>query len=86
MTKDHPGLTWAFSQAAAQGKDNVDDSDDDPTAALAPFGFPVLMITLSDNSLEVEELVKVTPGVQSPDLFRVPAGYTKRTIPGMPGR
>src|SRR3990172_8524309 len=84
MTQDYPGLTWTFRSAAAmQGNDN-NDPEDDATAVLARYGYPVLMFTLTPSSLRVEETRGVVRGGLSADLFRVPAGFTKQSMPGGP--
>ena len=83
MTQDFPGLTWTFRAAAAQG-----EGSDDPEAAgiaqLGRYGFPILLITLTDRSVQYEETVSIERSALSPDLFKAPAGFTKRTIPGGP--
>jgi len=48
------------------------------------YGFPVLMITLTDRSVRYEEMVSIERGTQSADLFKVPAGFTKQKLPGGP--
>lgn len=83
MTKDFPGLTGTFRSFAARMGDD-DDPDDVAAQELMRYGFPVLMITLTEGSVRYEELVSVERGTLSPDLFKVPAGYTKQTIPGGP--
>lgn len=83
MTQDFPGLTWTFRSAAAQG-----EGSDDPEAAgiaqLGRYGFPVLLITLTDRSVQYEETVSIERSALNADLFKVPAGFTKRSIPGGP--
>ena len=83
MTKDFPGLTGAFRSFAARMGDN-DDPDDAAAQELMRYGFPVLMITLTDGAVRYEELVSVERGPVSAELFQVPAGYAKQTIPGGP--
>ena len=83
MTKDLPGLTGTFRSFAARMGDD-DDPDDAAAQELMRYGFPVLMITLTDGAVRYEELVKVEGGTLSPDLFKVPAGYSKQTFPGGP--
>jgi len=83
MTTDHPGLTWTFTRAATRSEDEVEDPEADAVnAALAGHGFPVLMITLTEGSLEVAELVQVQRAPLPAAMFAVPAGFTKRAIPG----
>lgn len=85
MTQDFPGLTGMFRTAAAQmGDPGDDDPDDAALSQLMRHGFPVLMITLTDRSLKIEETVSIERAALSADLFKVPAGFTKQTIPGGP--
>ena len=81
MTKDFPGLTGTFRSFAARMGDD-DDPDDVAAQELMRYGFPVLMITLTESSVRYEELVSVERGTISADLFKVPAGYKKQNIPG----
>ena len=83
MTKDFPGLTGAFRAFAAKMGEN-DDPEDAAVTELMKYGFPVLMITLTDRSVRYEEMVSIERGTQSPDLFKVPAGFTKHKLPGGP--
>lgn len=84
MTKDFPGLTGTFRSFAARMGDN-DDPDDAAVAALMAHGFPVLLITLTEASVRYEEMVSIERAALSADLFKVPAGFTKQTMPGPPG-
>lgn len=83
MTKDFPGLTGTFRSFAARMRQD-DDPEDAAVLELMRYGFPVLMITLTDGAVRYEELVSVERGTLSSDLFKVPAGYTKQTLPGGP--
>ena len=83
MTKDFPGLTGAFRSFAAKMGEN-DDPEDAAVTELMKYGFPVLMITLTDRSVRYEEMVSIERGTQSADLFKVPAGFTKQKLPGGP--
>ncbi len=83
MTKDFPGLTGAFRSVAAK-MGETDDPEDAAVTELMKYGFPVLMITLTDRSVRYEEMVSIERGPQSADLFKVPAGFTKQTLPGGP--
>ena len=83
MTKDFPGLSGSFRTFTAQ-LGSGDDPEDAAITELMRHGFPVLMITLSDGSVRYEEMVSVERTILSADLFKVPAGYTKRTMPGGP--
>jgi hypothetical protein len=85
MTQDFPGLTGTFRTAAAQmGDHDEDDPDDAAMSQLMRHGFPVLMITLTDRSLRIEETVSIERAALSADLFKVPAGFTRQTLPGGP--
>jgi hypothetical protein len=81
MSQDDPGLTWAFRDAMSQPGSEADEEDpvDAATAQLTRYGFPVLMYTLYRGSLRVEE-VTVERTTLSPDQFKVPVGYTKRSL------
>lgn len=83
MTQDFAGLTWAFRNAAARNEESG-DQEDAGRAQLARYGFPVLMITLTDRTLSIEETVSIERVALGADLFKVPAGFTKQTIPGGP--
>lgn len=85
MTQAYPGLTWTFRSAAAMPGNDSGDPEDDATAALARYGYPILMFTLTPSSLRVEETRGVVRGALSADLFRVPAGFMKQSMPAMPG-
>jgi hypothetical protein len=84
MTQEYPGLTWTFRAAAAQDDSDDDDPEVAAHAALAPYGFPVLLITLTPGSLEIEETVAIEQATLGAELFQIPAGYAKRTMPGGP--
>lgn len=83
MTQDHPGLTWAFRRAARREPGETDPRDA-AQALLSRYGFPVLIQVLSPGSLELEEAVSIQRATLGEELFRVPAGFKKRTIPGGP--
>lgn len=85
MTQDFPGLTGTFRTAAARmGDHDEDDPEDAARSQLMGHGFPVLMITLTDRSLKIEETVSIERTALSADLFKVPAGFTRQTLPGGP--
>jgi hypothetical protein len=83
MTTDFPGLTGTFRSFAARMGEN-DDPEDAAVAELMKHGFPVLMITLTDRSVRYEEMMSIERATLSPDLFKVPSGFTKQKIPGGP--
>lgn len=83
MTQDHPGLTGAFRRAVAE-RDETKDEEDLAMEQLLRHGFPVLMFTLNRGSLRIEETVSVERTTLGADLFQIPAGYTKMTIPTIP--
>jgi hypothetical protein len=83
MTKDFPGLTGTFRSFAIKMEDD-DDPDDAAMTELMKYGFPVLIITLTDRSVRYDETVSIERATLSADLFKVPAGFTKQTIPGGP--
>jgi hypothetical protein len=84
MTNDHPGLTWAFRNAISHQEeaDEEQDFEDAATQRLSQYGWPVVLYTLRQGSLEVEEMLAVDRSPLSADLFKVPAGYTKRSLGG----
>jgi hypothetical protein len=85
MTQDFPGLSGTFRTAAAQmGDHDEGDLEDAAMSHLMRHGFPVLMITLTDRSLKIEETVSIERAALSADLFKVPAGFTRQTLPGGP--
>lgn len=85
VTQDFPGLTGSIRAAAAQmGDRDENDPEDVAMSQLMTKGFPVLVITLTDRSLKVEETVSIERVALSADQFKVPAGFTKQTIPGGP--
>lgn len=85
VTKDFPGLTGALRTAGAQmGDHDADDPDDVARSQLMSLGFPVLVITLTDRSLKIEETLSIERGNLGADAFKVPAGFTRRTMPGGP--
>jgi hypothetical protein len=83
MTQDHPGLTWAFRRIARR-EPGEDDPRDAAEALLSRYGFPVLLQVLSPGNLELEETVSVERATLGEELFRVPATFKKRAIPGGP--
>jgi len=81
MTQDHPGLTWAFRQAISQKDyEGEEDPEDAATAQLARYGFPVVLYTLNRGSLEIEETVGIERAALGPETFKVPAGFTKKSL------
>jgi hypothetical protein len=83
MTQDHPGLTWAFRRIARR-EPGEDDPRDAAEALLSRYGFPVLLQVLSPGNLELEETVSVERATLDEALFRVPATFKKRAMPGGP--
>jgi len=81
MTKDFPGLTGVFRAFASKMRGN-DDPEDAAVAELMKFGFPVLIITLTDRSVRYDETVSIERATLNADLFKVPTGFTKQSIPG----
>lgn len=85
VTTDFPGLNGTLRSMAAHFRtEESEDPDDAAMAALMAKGFPVLVITLTDRTLRMEETVSIERSAMSPDMFKVPAGFTKRTMPGGP--
>jgi hypothetical protein len=85
VTKDFPGLTGSMRAAMAQmGDRDEPDEEDLAMSQIMQNGFPILVITLTDRTLKLEETVSIQPASLSADLFNVPAGFTKRTMPGGP--
>ncbi len=83
MTQDFPGLTGSFRVMTERTAD-ADDPEDAAMTELMRHGFPVLLITLTDRSVRYEEMVSIERAALSADLFKVPAGFTRQTIPGGP--
>jgi hypothetical protein len=83
LTQDFPGLTGSFRGMSERMADQ-DDADDAAMNELMRHGFPVLVITLTDRSVRYEEMVSIDRSPLSADLFRVPAGFTKHSLPGGP--
>ena len=85
LTTDFPGLTGTIRSAASQfGTDESNDPDDVAMTQLMAKGFPILMITLTDRTLRVEETVSIERVTLGAAMFTVPVGFTKRTMPGGP--
>jgi hypothetical protein len=80
MTRDHPGLTWTFRSAIAHREDEEGDEEDAAMAALSRYGWPVLLYTLNRGSLRIEETTGIERSTLPADLFKVPAGFTKRNL------
>jgi hypothetical protein len=80
MTQDHAGLTWTFRNAIAHREDEEGDEEDAAMASLSRYGWPVLLYTLNRGSLRIEETTALERAALGADLFKVPAGYTKRTL------
>lgn len=83
LTQDFPGLTGTFRSMGERMSD-ADDAEDAAMMELMRHGFPVLLITLTDRSVRYEEMVSIDRTPLSADLFKVPAGFTKQTLPGGP--
>jgi len=86
MTQAFPGLTGSFRSMSREMGDMPDPNDPEEVAKaqLMQKGFPVLVITLTDRSLKVEETRSIQSATLGADLFKVPAGFTKQTLPGGP--
>jgi hypothetical protein len=83
MTTDHPGLTWAFRSAIAQPDDEgEEDFEDAATNRLSQYGFPVVLYTLRQGGLQIEEIVAVERTALGADAFKVPTGYKKKELGG----
>jgi hypothetical protein len=83
MTQDFPGLTGSFRMMTERTADR-DDPDDAAMTELMRHGFPVLLITLTDRSVRYEEMVSIERSPLGAELFTVPAGFTRQTLPGGP--
>lgn len=83
MTQDFPGLTGTLRAGAAQmGEHDPNDPEEVAMSQLMTKGFPVLVITLTDRTIKVEETLSIERTALSADMFKVPAGFTKQSIPG----
>lgn len=80
MTQDHAGLTWTFRNAIAHSENEEGDEEDAAMAALSRYGWPVLLYTLNRGSLRIEETTAIERTTLGADLFKVPAGFTKRNL------
>jgi len=84
VSKDNAQLVKAFAglmesiDAMAMEEDEMD-----PSALVAKYGYPVLMLRLGYDTYEIEETLSVDRESVSDDLFTPPAGYTKMTMADM---
>jgi hypothetical protein len=84
VSKDNAQLVKAFAGLMESVSSmTMDEEDTDPSALVAKYGFPVLMLRLGYDTYSIEETLSVNRESVSDDLFTPPAGYKKMTMADM---
>lgn len=89
VTQEHNDLTDAFRAFAEWSKQFGEEQDqgEDAEMALTKYGLPVRTQTLYQDSggYDVTDMLSVESHPVSEEVFKLPEGYTKQTLPGLPG-
>ena len=89
VTQEHKDLTDAFRAFAEWSKQFSAEQDrsDNAEMTLTKYGLPVRTQTLDQTSggYDVTDMLSVDAHPVAEDLFQIPDGYTKQTLPGLPG-
>ncbi len=84
VSKDNAQLVKAFAGLMESVNSmTMDEEEKDPSALVAKYGFPVLMLRLDYDTYTIEETLSVDRQSVSDDLFTPPAGYKKMTMADM---
>lgn len=84
VTEEHGALIESIRRIMELAAVGEEEDDDDALSLLAEYGLPILVQTYDGyETYDIEEILTVEAGTVSDDLFDIPAGYTKRTFPGM---
>jgi hypothetical protein len=84
VSKDNAQLTKAFA-GLMESVDamTMEEDEMDPSALVAKYGFPVMMLRLGYDMYDIEETLSVDRQSVSDDLFIPPADYKKMTMADM---